>query len=102
NRGALLLVLRVQELDVFDTHPHPRARLALIPFRQVDAGLVAGDAGELVAAPPGVGEPEHVDVVAQASRHVRDPQDRVGALESYVPHTDRMSQQTRGSSTAPL
>ena len=42
NRGAALAVLVVQGLDILDTEPHPRPRLPLITFRQVDAGPVSG------------------------------------------------------------
>ena len=80
NCGAALTVFFVQGLDVIDAEPHPGPRLPLVSFRQVDAGSVSGDTGEVVTTSFGVGEAEDVDVVPHASGKAGDIQDRIGVL----------------------
>lgn len=76
-----LAVLDMESLDVFDAEPHPRPRLSLSTFRQVDAGPVPYHAREVVSTPLGIAETEDIDVVAQAARHAGDIQDWMGVFE---------------------
>src|SRR4029078_1591699 len=71
----------VDLLRVADTDPRPAANISLLAFHQVDRSLISGDAGEIFAAPLGLLEAKHLDVVVRCRRHVFNPQDRNSTFE---------------------
>jgi hypothetical protein len=46
--------------------------MTLVTFTQVDSGSVAADVREIVSAPIRVREPQDINVVSNAARHIRD------------------------------
>ena len=73
-------------VHILHAEPHPSAGVALIALRQVDGRVVAGHAGEIIAAPLGIRESEHIDVVTNTARQISDPQYRIRAFKSGALH----------------
>src|SRR5688500_369564 len=60
--------------------------MALIAFTEVDSGIITAHAREIGSAPLRVNETQDINVVSQATRHVRDTQDRLSTFESCSLH----------------
>src|SRR6516162_9533995 len=73
--GPASFVLLIQCCDIPDSDPYPRPGLPLATAAQVYSGGVAVHGSELVIPPGRVLETQHVDVVGNADRHIRDVQD---------------------------
>ena len=70
---------------VLDSDPDPRAASTLRAAAQVDAAAaVAGHVREGLGSPLGLGEAEHLDVVAHAAPHVLDAEDGLDVLDAHV------------------
>jgi len=80
--GPLGLVLFVDHRNVLDTDPSPGARTALGSAAKIDPGPIPIHGREVVATPVDVPKAEHIDIVTDASTHIRDAQDWRRALES--------------------
>ena len=60
--------------------------MTLITFTKVDSGIVAADVREIVSAPIRIRESQNVNVVSNATRHIRDTQDRLCTFKSCSVH----------------
>lgn len=72
--------------DVFDTNPHPGARMTLVPFTQVDSGIFTADRGEIVSAPVRICKTPYSNAGSNAARQIGDVQDRLRTLNSGSAH----------------
>jgi hypothetical protein len=80
--GPRGLVFFVDRRNVLDTDPSPGARAALGSAAKIDPGPIPIHGREVVGTPVDVPKAEHIDIVTDASPHIRNAQDWRRALES--------------------
>jgi hypothetical protein len=80
--GTAILVSAVQSANVANAHPDPGSNMALAASAQVDAPAIPPDVRKVVRPPCCLLEAEYVNEVANADRHVFDPEDRIDAFKA--------------------